>query len=80
MQYAIIRLQDSGLQTRDVFIAWIGPNVGVLEKGKKQPYMGEVKELLKPFHADLLVLSKRNLTFKLLWDRSGPTSGSHVID
>ncbi len=33
--------------TRDIFIGWIGPKVGIVQKGRKKAHVGEVKELLK---------------------------------
>ncbi len=32
---------------RDIFIGWIGPKVGIVQKGRKKAHVGEVKELLK---------------------------------
>jgi hypothetical protein len=34
-------------QHRDIFIGWIGPKVGIVQKGRKKAHVGEVKELLK---------------------------------
>lgn len=83
MNYAIIRIPDKKDKTdtvRDILIAWAGPNVGIMERSKKKVHIGEVKELLTPFHADLEAISKANFTEAVVMDRSGPLSGSHVID
>jgi hypothetical protein len=49
IQYALVRLggiQHKGslkVTTRDIFITWIGPAVGIIEKGKKTAYLGDVE-------------------------------------
>ncbi|KJZ73469.1 hypothetical protein HIM_07025 [Hirsutella minnesotensis 3608] len=86
IQYALIRIggiQEKGtLKTtvRDIFITWIGPNVGIVEKGKKTPFLGDAQQYLQPYHADVTVLNKKNFDQDHLLDRSHPLSGSHVID
>jgi hypothetical protein len=32
---------------RDVFFVWIGPGVGIIEKGKKNGYLGSAQKLLQ---------------------------------
>jgi hypothetical protein len=85
IQYALIRvaappLGSSKATTRDVFITWIGPGVGIIEKGKKTAFLGDVQQYLQPFHADVTVLNRRNFTTDNLVAKSDPRSGSHVID
>ncbi|MEH2382384.1 MAG: coactosin family protein [Nostoc sp.] len=86
IQYALVRLgniQEKGtLKTtiRDVFITYIGPGVGIIEKGKKTAFLGDAQAYLQPSHADVTVLNKDNLNRVTLLDRSSPLSGSHVID
>lgn len=83
MQYAVIRIPDKKDKTdtvRDVMISWSGPSVGIMERSKKKVHIGEVKELLTPYHADLEAISKSNFTENVVMERSGPLSGSHVID
>lgn len=83
MQYAVIRIPDKKDKTdtvRDVMISWSGPSMGIMERSKKKVHIGEVKDLLTPFHADLEAISKTNFTEAVVMDRSGPLSGSHVID
>jgi len=80
IQYGVIRLPDGPQKTRDVFILWVGPSVPILDKGKKQAHIGEITELLKPFHAELQAISKKNFNLKTLMEKSHPFSGSHVID
>lgn len=86
IQYALIRIggiQEKGtLKTtiRDIFVNWVGPGVGIIEKGKKTAFLGDAQSYLQPFHADVTVLNKNNFTFENLLDRSHPLSGSHVID
>jgi hypothetical protein len=49
IQYALVRLggiQEEGtlkVTIRDVFITWIGPGVGIIEKGKKAAYQGDAQ-------------------------------------
>ncbi|KAM9975195.1 hypothetical protein ACTFIW_008673 [Dictyostelium discoideum] len=86
IQYGILRvgdIQEKGtLKTtvRDVFFCWIGPGVGIIEKGKKTAYLGDAQQFLQPFHADITVLRKQNFNRDTILDRSHPLSGSHVID
>eukprot|EP01099_Mayorella_cantabrigiensis_P006595 TRINITY_DN5546_c0_g3_i1.p1 TRINITY_DN5546_c0_g3~~TRINITY_DN5546_c0_g3_i1.p1 ORF type:complete len:283 (+),score=70.28 TRINITY_DN5546_c0_g3_i1:28-876(+) len=80
IQYAVLRIPLPQGSTRDVFINWMGPSVSAIQKAKKKAFLGEVKELLKPFHAELEALSKQNFTLETVLDRSSPLSGSHVID
>lgn len=83
MQYAVIRIpykKDNTDTVRDVLIAWSGPSVGIMEKSKKKVHIGEVKELLTPFHADLDAIAKTHFDEATIMDRSGPLSGSHVLD
>ncbi|KAM9970716.1 hypothetical protein ACTFIR_002580 [Dictyostelium discoideum] len=86
IQYGILRvgnIQEKGtLKTtvRDVFFCWIGPGVGIIEKGKKTAFIGDAQQFLQPFHADITVLNKSHLSRETILDRSHPLSGSHVID
>ena len=44
IQYGLVRLGGiQGTGTRDVFICWIGPRVGIIEKGKKSALLGDAK-------------------------------------
>lgn len=86
IQYALLRLPlpvtgaNKAKKTRDVFIAWIGPNIGQIEKGRKRAHLGDVKDLLQPFHSELAVTSKKNFTLQVVLERSAPHSGAHIID
>jgi len=83
IQYILVRVpvsKNDQMVTRDVFIFWIGPSVSMVEKGRKRTHLGEVKEMLEPYHADLEAVSKKNFTINVIVNRSDPLSGSHVID
>ncbi|ELR17747.1 RhoGAP domain containing protein [Acanthamoeba castellanii str. Neff] len=89
VQFALLRLPiisqedvdpSKSMISRDIFIGWIGPKVGIVQKGRKKAHVGEVKELLKPFHAELFALRRTNFTESVVRDKSGPISGSHMID
>jgi len=83
IQYILARvpvMKNEQMVTRDVFIFWIGGNVTMVEKGRKRTHLGEVKEMLEPYHADLEAVSKKNFTTNVIISRSDPLSGSHVID
>ncbi|KAH6658589.1 hypothetical protein BKA67DRAFT_217577 [Truncatella angustata] len=86
IQYGLIRLggiQEKGSlksTMRDVFFTWIGPGVGIIEKGKKTAFLGDAQMYLQPFHADITILNKRNFDREHVLDRSHPLSGSHVIE
>jgi len=83
VQYSLLRIpvvQDGIEQYRDVFIYWTGPNVSVVQRGRKKTHVGAVQQILKPFHADLLAYSKDAFTEEIIRERSEPLSGSHVIE
>eukprot|EP01132_Coremiostelium_polycephalum_P005874 gene5874-7310_t len=82
IQYGLMRFkvnEKGTLKTtmRDIFFTWIGPNVGIIEKGKKTANLGEVQYFLQPYHADITILNKNNFTTETVLDRSHPLSGSH---
>ncbi|PRP84120.1 hypothetical protein PROFUN_04111 [Planoprotostelium fungivorum] len=92
VQYALIRLvdtskdvnkvdrQDGKTATKDIFIAWSGPSVRQIEKGKKASHAGSVATHLQPFHAELTAINRANFTESVVRDKASPLSGSHVID
>lgn len=91
MQYFIVRvpLEDTDTppgaeihvnKIRDASVAWTGPKVGLIEKGKKKSHLGAVQALLTPVHAQLYCTNKANLTEKNLKEKSDPKAGSHIID
>jgi len=66
--------------TRDVLINWVGTEVGIIEKGKKKAQLGDIKNVLRPFHAELLATGTKHLNEETIKDRSDPLSGSHEIN
>jgi hypothetical protein len=58
----------------------IGPGVGIIEKGKKTAFLGDIQSFLQPFQADITVINKNNFNYDTVLDRSHPLSGSNVID
>eukprot|EP01121_Diplochlamys_sp_Union-15-3_P020172 TRINITY_DN779_c0_g2_i1.p1 TRINITY_DN779_c0_g2~~TRINITY_DN779_c0_g2_i1.p1 ORF type:complete len:162 (-),score=38.94 TRINITY_DN779_c0_g2_i1:112-540(-) len=83
VQYAIVRIPDQKDEhptIRDIFIAWTGPKVKIIERGKKKTHVGEVEALLQPVHASLTATNSKNFNEHVIRDKSGPLSGSHVID
>ncbi|KAM9999680.1 hypothetical protein ACTFIZ_008132 [Dictyostelium cf. discoideum] len=69
--------------TKDIYVNWIGSGVGIIEKGKKKTHSGDAQALLSPHHSTLVQTSKDlngNFTEAIIKDRSGPLSGSHIID
>jgi len=86
IQYALVRIggiREKGTlkeTIRDVFITSIGKDVGIIEKGQKSAFLGDIQAYLQPFHADITVLKKDHLDRESLLEKSGPLSGSHVID
>jgi len=89
VQYVLLRLgnivkdaknkNEKVTGTRDVLINWVGPDVGIIEKGKKKAHLGDIKGVLRPFHAELLAGGKSEFTEDTVKDRSEPLSGSHEI-
>jgi hypothetical protein len=63
IQYALVRLavpgQTGRASMRDVFVQWIGPGVGIIEKGRKYGHVEDAKELLQPFHAEVYVTNRQ---------------------
>jgi len=91
VQYCILRLRESDKElvedrrdgksaTKDIFINWLGPKVGRVERGKKQGHNPAVTEFFKPFHVELTALSRTNLNEKTIREKATPNSGSHQID
>jgi sarcosine oxidase gamma subunit len=67
VQYALVRLavppQAGSLEpsTRDVFVQWIGPDVGDIEKGKKAEYLKDAQGFLQPSDAKVDVTNRDKL-------------------
>ncbi len=86
MQYAIVRLAvskdpDTGkVKTRDIFISWVGPRVGTIDKGKKKAHLGTVMEVLKPSHQTVYAYGRNNFNEEKLIEVSQPSAAEHVID
>ena len=59
IQYALVRLPLPDGSTRDVFVQFTGPGVGIIEKGKKTAHLGDVQALLQPFHKEVVVTDPR---------------------
>jgi len=76
VQYALLRLKGG----RDVFISWVGPAVGVFEKGKKKSHASDAMRFLQPFHVELTVVNRAKFTEEIVKAKTEPNSGSHVID
>ena len=84
IQYFVVRILDQdkdGLETgRTVFVTWTGSQVSVLKKGKKATHAATVADFCSPHHATLTATNRNNINTHTLKDRSGPLSGSHIID
>jgi len=86
IQYGLVRIggiKEKGTlkeTIRDIMFTWIGPGVGLMEKGKKTSLLGDAQNLLQPYHADITVLNKSLFNNDNALARSHPLSGSHVID
>merc|ERR1712110_56516 len=83
--YCLVRIQDNIKETlhhttRDIFISFFGPNMSILQRGKKKSDLATVQRVLKPFHADISAVSLTNLTEENVREKSMPLSGSHMID
>ena len=65
---------------RDVFIHWSGPQLSPIKKAKKKANIGQVDAIMRPNHSQLEALSKNNFNEATILERSGPLSGSHVLD
>lgn len=85
VQYGLLRLSTGDLgkaasATRDVFIQWNGAKVSNIQKGVKKGHVGEVKEIFRPYNAEVLVVNKERFTTSEVLDHSSPQSGSHILD
>jgi hypothetical protein len=50
VQFALLRIQASSADpkvTRDVFVAWFGPKVKTIEKGKKKGHIPDVRKVMQ---------------------------------
>src|SRR5882757_4720680 len=85
IQYVLLRLGDvtgwigTGT-TLDLFLTWIGPGVGIIEKGRKTAFLGDAQDYFQPFQGDVTVLNRAHCTSERLVEVSDPRAGSHVID
>jgi len=86
IQYLLVRLpltKKEGEITvdtvRDVFVAWTGPRVPIIEKGRKKIHIGSMAAFLKPSHAELQAVNRDLLTEQNLLYCSDP-HGAHIID
>ncbi|EFA84798.1 hypothetical protein PPL_01791 [Heterostelium album PN500] len=66
--------------SKDIFIAWTGPKVGIIEKGKKKSHVGDAKACFQPFHAELTAVNSAHFNDRVIKDKANPLSGSHIID
>jgi len=84
IQYALVRLPAitfGGVEgtPKDIFVTWVGPKVGKIERGKKSEHLQDLKTVLEPSHTDLTALTKNNFTEQTLRELSDPSSGTHVL-
>jgi hypothetical protein len=63
IQYALIRLDVPGQtgsgSTRDVFVRWTGPEVGIIDKGRRFSHEADVQGFLQPFHTHVNVTNRQ---------------------
>eukprot|EP01091_Cochliopodium_minus_P014486 TRINITY_DN4920_c0_g1_i1.p1 TRINITY_DN4920_c0_g1~~TRINITY_DN4920_c0_g1_i1.p1 ORF type:complete len:517 (-),score=144.86 TRINITY_DN4920_c0_g1_i1:18-1568(-) len=84
--YALLRVPVSrdeiivGKSTWDIFVSWIGPKINIVTKGKVKGLLGQVMDLMRPYHADLVLINKENFDLKNILAKADPKSGSHIID
>ncbi len=55
IQYAVLRAGG-----KDTFITWVGPQVGIIEKGKKSANLGDAQSFLQPFHSQITATSRNS--------------------
>lgn len=56
-----------------------GPNVKLMEKGKKQAHIGDIKRILQPFHQELNATGKKNFSAQKIIERT-EVGASHEIE
>jgi len=88
-QYMLVRTQDTSKNikmqgevkktTRDVFITWQVPSVSILQRGRFNEHRNTLRSVMKPSHADLVAIGKKNFTEQEVASKSAPLSGSHEI-
>lgn len=81
VQYALLRLPTPTAATkmRDIFIKWYGPGVKLMEKGKKQAHIGDIKRILQPFHQELTATGKKNFNAHKIIEHTD-IGGSHELE
>ncbi|KAL6075750.1 putative Serine/threonineprotein kinase [Balamuthia mandrillaris] len=85
VQYVLIRVgippnsSKRTATTRDVFIMWTGSEMPAVQKGKKKSHVGEVKTILKPFHAELTAVAKDNFNLQNVISKSDPLSAAFAL-
>jgi len=84
VQYILVRLPEpqegAKTPTKDVFLTWVGPNVKVMERGKKKAHVPDVANYLKPHHWELEAINRANFSESTIRTKSHANSGSHIID
>jgi len=51
-----------------------------IKMAKRKTHLSDVQKLLSPNHGQLEVLGKKDFTEDIIRERSGPGTGSHVIE
>jgi len=84
-QFFLIRLpyNKSGSKTtasRDIFVAWSGPAVTVVERGRRRLHTDYVVSILKPAKAQLEIFNRALLTEQHLLSCSDPRGAAIILD
>ncbi len=77
VQYALLRLSTAS-GVRDVFVSWVGPGVGIVEKGKRLAFVSDAQALLRPYQSSITASSRSRFTTANVLAASEP-GGSGTI-
>jgi hypothetical protein len=83
VQYILLRIEDrkeGAFTTRDVFVAWTGPEVSKIQAAKRAADAAVVQSVMRPSHAQITAVNKERFTESEVRDKSAPLSGSHHIE
>eukprot|EP01122_Echinamoeba_exundans_P015904 TRINITY_DN785_c0_g1_i3.p1 TRINITY_DN785_c0_g1~~TRINITY_DN785_c0_g1_i3.p1 ORF type:complete len:792 (-),score=86.23 TRINITY_DN785_c0_g1_i3:1284-3659(-) len=83
VQYGLLRVSTLDLgraSTRDIFVQWNGSKVSNIQKGVKKGHVGEVKEIFRPYNAEVFVVTRDRFNATSVLDITSPQSTSHILD
>jgi len=67
---------DDSLTVKFAYITWIGENIDRMHRARMGTHKGSVNELFAPYHVDLIVTNKSEITDEIIMQKIQDASGS----